>query len=146
MADVHSPVSAVPVFRYGRYTLVELAAEPAQRDLMQQVVDITIPPALDATVGDAMRHVLQRSGYRLCEDTQAAMLYALPLPAAHLRLGPLSLRDALLTLAGPAWNIAVDDTSRAVCFTHSVAAAATPTAPAMEHAATIERLDTREVQ
>ena len=71
---------------------------------------------LDASVGDAMRHVLLRSGYRLCDAPEAATLYALPLPAAHLRLGPLMLRDALLTLAGPAWELSVDDLTRQVCF------------------------------
>jgi len=106
----------VPVARYGRYTLVELVPEPAQRDLLQQAVEVSIPPALDASVGDAMRHVLLRSGYRLCDAAEAATLYALPLPAAHLRLGPLMLRDALLALAGPAWELSVDDLSRQVCF------------------------------
>ena len=45
----------VPVARYGRYTLVELVPEPAQRDLLQQAVVVSIPPMLDASVGDAMR-------------------------------------------------------------------------------------------
>lgn len=88
----------VPVARYGRYTLVELVPEHAQRDLLQQAVEVSIPPMLDASVGDAMRHVLLRSGYRRCDAAEAATFYALPLPAAHLRLGPLMLRDALLTL------------------------------------------------
>ena len=56
----------VPVVRQGRYTLVELIAEPAQRDLLRQVVDISIPPTLDASVGDALQYVLLHSGYRLC--------------------------------------------------------------------------------
>ena len=43
-------------------------------------------------------------------------LYTLPLPAAHLHLGPMSLRDALLTLAGPAWELHADDRTRQVCF------------------------------
>ncbi len=106
----------VPVARYGRYTLVELVPDPAQRDLLQQAVEVSIPPMPDASVGDAMRHVLLRSGYRLCDAAEAATLYALPLPAAHLRLGPLTLRDALLTLAGPAWELSVDDVTRQVCF------------------------------
>ena len=112
----------IPVARYGRYTLVELVPEPAQRDLTQQVIEVSIPPTFDANVGDALRHVLLRTGYRLCDTTEAAALYALPLPAAHLRLGPLSLRDALLALAGPAWELSVDDASRAVCFTRVTAA------------------------
>ena len=106
----------VPVARYGRYTLIELVPEPAQRDLLQQAVEASIPPMLDASVGDAMRHVLLRSGYRLCDAAEVATLYALPLPAAHLHLGPMTLRDALMTLAGPAWELSVDDLSRQVCF------------------------------
>lgn len=113
----------VPVARYGRYTLIELVPQPAQRDLLQQAVEITIPPTLDATVGDAMRHVLLRSGYRLCDGTEAAALYTLPLPAAHLHLGPLLLRDALLVLADPAWALSVDDRTREVCFNRSADAA-----------------------
>lgn len=113
----------VPVVRQGRYTLVELVPEPTQRDLMQQVVEVAIPPTFDASVGDAMRHVLRRTGYRLCDAADATALYALPLPAAHLRLGPLALRDALLVLAGPAWVLSVDDASRHVCFLRQAAPA-----------------------
>ncbi len=113
----------IPVVRYGRYTLIELAPDPAQRVLMQQVVEVAIPPTFDASVGDAMRHVLMRTGYRLCETADAMALYALPLPAAHLRLGPVKLRDALLTLAGPAWVLSVDDASRQVCFQRQAAPA-----------------------
>ena len=134
----------IPVARYGRYTLVELVPEPAQRDLTQQVIEVSIPPTFDANVGDALRHVLLRTGYRLCDATEATALYALPLPAAHLRLGPLPLRDALLALAGPAWELSVDDASRAVCFTRvttarapsasPIPAAPAPSAPAAEPA------------
>ena len=118
-----SPPALIPVVRYGRYTLVELVPETAQRDLLQQTLEVSIPPTLDTNVGDAMRHVLLRSGYRLCDGTEAAALYALPLPAAHLHLGPLLLRDALLVLAGPAWALSVDDQTREVCFNRSADAA-----------------------
>ena len=107
---------SVPVTRYGRYALIELVPEPAQRDLMQQVIEVSVPPSLDATVGDGLRHVLLRTGFGLCETAEATALYALPLPAAHLHLGPLLLRDALVTLAGPAWELSIDDTERQVCF------------------------------
>jgi type IV pili sensor histidine kinase/response regulator len=74
---------------------------------------------------------LKRSGYRLCEPTPAiADLYALPLPAAHLHLGPLTLRDALLTLVGPAWDVNVDDRARQVCFAHPGEAPDSPAADA----------------
>jgi conjugative transfer region protein (TIGR03748 family) len=107
----------IPVVRYGRYTLVELAPMAAQRDLLLQTVDVSMPVEARATVGDGLRHVLKRSGYQLCETGHAVIeLYTLPLPAAHLNLGPLTLRDALLTLAGPSWELRVDDRIRQVCF------------------------------
>jgi type IV pili sensor histidine kinase/response regulator len=93
-----------------------------QHDLLLQVVDVSMPPRLPATVGDALRYVLLHSGYRLCEDdVEADALYELPLPAAHMNLGPLTLRDALRTLAGPAWDLRIDDGARRVCFAPRVA-------------------------
>ena len=116
VSDEQLPPGYIPVVRQGRYTLVELIPEPAQRDLVRQLIDISIPPAFDATVGDALNYVLLRSGYQHCDSAEAAALYALPLPASHLRLGPISLRDALLTLAGPTWDLSIDETNRQVCF------------------------------
>lgn len=122
--------SLIPVARYGRYTLVEMVPEPAQRDLLRQVIEISIPRTLDASVGDALRHVLLRTGYRLCDAPDAASLFTLPLPAAHLRLGPLPLRDALLVLPGSAWELSVDDASRSVCFTRAAASRSASASPA----------------
>jgi len=100
-----------------RYTLAELAPTAAQRDLLLQVVDVTLPQGVQATVGDGLRHVLKRSGWRLCEASPAvAELDALPLPAAHRVLEPMMLRDVLLTLAGSAWELRVDERVRQVCF------------------------------
>ncbi len=107
----------IPVVRYGRYTLVELAPLAAQRDLLLQTVDVAMPEDVRASVGDGLRHVLKRSGYRLCQGTSAVTeLYGLPLPVVHLHLGPMTLRDVLLTLAGSAWELQVDDLAREVCF------------------------------
>ncbi|WP_425598361.1 PilL N-terminal domain-containing protein [Citrobacter freundii] len=106
----------MPVVRYGRYTLVELAPASAQQDLLLQVVDVSIPDTRSATVGDALHHVLLRSGYQLCPVGDITALNSLPLPASHYRLGPMLLRDALLTLAGPAWDLKVDDGARRICF------------------------------
>ncbi|SDS17408.1 type IV pili sensor histidine kinase and response regulator [Halopseudomonas litoralis] len=109
----------IPVVRHGRYTLVELAPTAAQRDLLMQIVDMTLPDDTSASVADGLRQVLKHSGYRLCQTTSTnTELFALPLPAAHRRLGPMTLRDALLTLAGPAWELQVYETTRVICFTN----------------------------
>lgn len=105
------------VIRYGRYTFVELVPATPQQDLMQQVIDLTVPAGPDATVGVALRFVLLHSGYTLCEDREETReLEAFPLPAAHVRLGPLLLRDVLELLVGHAWQLEVDEANRKVCF------------------------------
>ena len=114
--DAQTPPAA---HRHGRFALVEMQPSTGERDLLQQVVETAVPNALHATVGDGLRHLLARSGYRLCDATEAATLYALPLPAAHLHLGPLTLRDALKTVSGSAWSLSVDEVSRIVCFARS---------------------------
>lgn len=109
----------IPVMRRGRYTLVELAPASTQRDLMRQLVETRFPPSGKMTVGDGLRQVLGRSGYRLCANAELTALHALPLPASHYRMGPMMLRDALLTLAGPGWDLSVDDGARQVCFSRA---------------------------
>lgn len=134
------PPFEVPVVRNSRYTLVELVPGDDQRDLMRQVIDITIPAAANATVGDALQYVLQRSGYRLCDarpDT-TAVLYALPLPAAHEHLGPVTLRDALQLLAGTHWNLQVDESIRQVCFVPLIAHDVAPDVPSPAVPSSIE--------
>lgn len=146
--SVALPPAYVPVVRYGRYTLVELAPTAAQQELLLQVVNVAVPDTLNASVGDALRHVLQRSGYRLCDGHDADALLTLPLPAAHYRLGPVVLRDALLTLAGPAWDLQVDHGTRRVCFTQAqpdVSEPPRPTLPDTGHQAETFPLST-EVQ
>nr|WP_260412886.1 PilL N-terminal domain-containing protein [Pseudomonas cichorii] len=116
-AQTSAPSDASTVMRSDRYTLVSIAARPEQRDLLKQIVDIRIPDHLAPTVQDAMTYTLRRSGYQLCAGTEeVARLYALPLPAAHYRLGPIPLRDALQTLAGSAWQLEAHEPQRHVCF------------------------------
>lgn len=128
----------IPVVRYGRYTLVELAPTTAQQDLLLQVVEVSMPDTLSASVGDALRHVLRRSGYQLCSGRETDTLNTLPLPAAHYQLGPVQLREALQLLVGPSWALQVDQVTRRVCFTRSPNGEASATAEAapQDHAAT----------
>jgi conjugative transfer region protein (TIGR03748 family) len=119
-----------PIIRYGRYTLVELRPDASQEDLLSQVIDITLPASANASVGEALRYLLLRSGYQLCAPSDAMLtLSAFPLPAAHLHLGPLTLRGALQVLVGRAWTLQVNESTRTVCF------AAVATSAGAAHAA-----------
>ncbi|MNQ67922.1 hypothetical protein D3C85_824620 [compost metagenome] len=120
--------------RYGRYTLVSTEPTTEQRDLLAQIIDVSIPSSLSPSVQDALQYVLQRSGYSLCPDAAAVkVLFTRPLPAAHYRLGPIPLRRALQVLAGPAWQLKTDEVGRSVCFeqqkTDAGVALITPASP-----------------
>ncbi|WP_412461756.1 TcpQ domain-containing protein [Pseudomonas sp. SC11] len=107
-----------PVVRYGRYTMVSTQPDASQRDLMAQIIDVTIPSSMNPSVRDAMLYVVDRSGYALCPPSaqHVNILYTRPLPAAQYKLGPMTLRNTLQVLAGPAWQVKVDEVNRQVCF------------------------------
>lgn len=106
------------VVRYGRYTMVSTEPDAGQRDLMAQIIDVTIPSSMNPSVRDAMLYVVDRSGYALCSPSaqHVEILYTRPLPAAQYKLGPMTLRNTLQVLAGPAWQVKVDEVNRQVCF------------------------------
>ncbi|MBC8954480.1 PilL N-terminal domain-containing protein [Xenorhabdus sp. PB62.4] len=104
------------VVRYGRYLLVSTDPTEAQRAPLSQLVDIHIPASQNPTVADAMRYVLRQSGYTLCApDKTHDILYRQPLPSVHYQLGSVRLRTALQIMAGPAWQLDVDEVQRVVC-------------------------------
>ena len=104
------------VVRYDRYLLVSTDPQAAQRDPLLQIIDIRIPSSLRPTVADALRYALRQSGYSLCATGPAnGVLYRQALPAVQYQLGPMRLRTALQVLAGPAWQLEVDDVQRVVC-------------------------------
>src|SRR5471030_2200029 len=107
------------VMRYDRYTLVSTRPDDAQRDPLNQMVEITMPAQLVRTVGEGFRYVLLESGYSLCPVSSSvfAELLNQPLPAVQRTIGPVRLSEALQILAGPAWRLRVDDVNREVCFT-----------------------------
>ncbi|KLU16114.1 MULTISPECIES: PilL N-terminal domain-containing protein [Xenorhabdus] len=104
------------VVRYGRYLLVSTDPTAAQRDPLSQLVDSQLPASQKPTVADAMRYVLRQSGYTLCAPEKTNnILYRQPLPSVHTQLGPVRLRTALQVMAGPAWQLNVDEVQRVVC-------------------------------
>lgn len=106
------------VTREGRYTLVSVKSANAQREPLNQLIDITMPGSLVNSVGDGFRYLLFQSGYSLCGRYGAdfSELLNRPLPAVQRHLGPVRLSEALQVVAGPAWRMTVDEVNREVCF------------------------------
>ncbi|AYA39347.1 pilus assembly protein PilL [Xenorhabdus bovienii] len=107
---------APDVTRAGRYVLVSTAPTAAQRDPLSQLIEVNIPASQHPTVAGALRDVLRQSGYRLCAPEKTNdILYRQPLPSVHTQSGPVRLRTALQFMAGPAWQLEVDEVQRVVC-------------------------------
>ncbi|MDH3671719.1 MAG: hypothetical protein OES46_11205 [Gammaproteobacteria bacterium] len=105
--------------RIGRYSLAVPKASRAQADLLSAVVTVRFPHTV-TTVGQAIDHLLKRSGYRLASmdasDPGMAILVTRPLPVVHRRLGPITVAEALEVLAGPAFRLVVDHLNRLVSY------------------------------
>lgn len=104
----------------GRYITVENKPTVSQTDLLLQTVRTRFSQ-YEQTVGDAINHVLRLSGYSLVPQNQMsnALKNTLtkPLPASDRgNFGPMSLKDALTTLAGPAFYLVQDPLNRMVDF------------------------------
>ncbi len=103
----------------GRYQTVLLQADHTQVDLLSVVVTRKLPEDV-STVGEAVAALLDDSGYRLLSADLAepyrVVLFALPLPEVQRQLGPLTLRQALELLTGPAYHLVIDPTYRLVSF------------------------------
>ena len=116
LASLNLPADQAQV---GRYSVIAAVPTEAQADLLATTLTIRFPERIQ-TVGEAVRYLLHRSGYRLASaeaiGPDTVSLFALPLPAVHRSLGPMTLRDALETLAGPAFHLVQDPVHRLITF------------------------------
>ena len=112
-------LQAAEEVRIGRYSTLASVPTEAQTNLLQASIQVHFPDRVN-TVGKAVDYLLERSGYQLSDrstaDTAREALLALPLPAVHRSLGPVSLQMALETLAGPAFRLVEDPVHRLVSF------------------------------
>ncbi len=103
----------------GRYSELRAMPTAAQADLLSTTITVRFPERIQ-TLGEAVHYLLQRSGYRLADRRAANSvttdLLGLPLPAVHRNLGPITLKQALETLAGPVFRLVQDPVHRLVSF------------------------------
>lgn len=115
----NSSAFAADLTEVGRYLTVDNKPKLAQTDLLSQTIQMRFPQNVQ-TVGDAMNYILRLSGYSLvpAEKMSHALTTTLskPLPAVDRDFGPMSLKDALTTLAGPAFYLVQDPLNRMVDF------------------------------
>lgn len=113
------------VLREGRYTLVSLSPEDGQKYLLDQSVTVTVPQhnkkVFNANVENGLTATLNNTGLALCQrfnnnEPTLPTLFSRPLPKVHYQFGPMKLREALQMLAGPAYEITLNDITRTVCF------------------------------
>ncbi|PJG82769.1 hypothetical protein [Caviibacterium pharyngocola] len=122
-----SPFQSHPeIVRYGRYTLVSVSPELGQRYLLDQLVTVNVPQrnrkVFNATVEQGLQATLKNTGLSLCAGftpttpSEVPTLFSRSLPQIHYQFGPMKLREALQMLAGPAYELTLNDIQRIVCF------------------------------
>ncbi len=103
----------------GRYQSVIMRPDENQVDLLSVVITRNLPEHVN-TVGQAVASLLEGSGYRLLSpklaESYRSHLFAMPLPQVQRQLGPLSLRQALELLGGPAHRLVIEPTYRLVSY------------------------------
>ena len=97
-----------------RYTSYQAHATIEEINPLLVVTQINFPSDIK-TVSDAIEHSLQRSGYQI-DWQQSAEAYdifsVLEMPIVHRKLNLMTLKDAIATLAGEAWQLLVDSVNR----------------------------------
>ncbi len=103
----------------GRYLTINNQSPVEQLDLLSPIIQVHFLSDIK-TVGDAIADVLRYSGYALIETSQQTHdlqnTLKKPLPFMQRDLGPLSLRQILSLLIGPAFHLIIDPLNRTVDF------------------------------
>jgi len=114
--------ATLPVFagetQIGRYTSVSNTASYAQQNLLATEIKLRFPEQVK-TLKQAFEQLLENSGYRLSQnklDPDITVLYEQSLPGVHRWVGPVTLREALQTIAGSSWKLDVNPVDRTVAF------------------------------
>ncbi len=108
------------VTQVSRYQTIENKPQYSQIFLLVQRIHVRFPQNVQS-VSDAMNYLLQFSGYSLAPTNERSdslkITLRKPLPIIDRELGPVTLRDGLLTLVGPAFDITHNPIHRTVNFT-----------------------------
>jgi conjugative transfer region protein (TIGR03748 family) len=142
---IAQPRPVIPMQQLARYTTAVLNPDAAQRDPLASTISVSLPRNAVTTVGDGVRYILLRTGYRLAEaqPPEVNELLALPIPEVHRQLGPYSVSEALGLLLGAGFSMDVDATRRQIAYRSL--ATSMPTAAASTPAGTASAVRSGEV-
>lgn len=103
----------------GRYMTVKNNVSVAQENPLAQTFQITFPASIQ-TVGDAVHFILINTGYNLVSKNKqshfTSQLTEQQLPLSLRTLGPTTVEQGLLALAGNAYQLVIDPAHRLVTF------------------------------
>jgi len=104
-----------------RYTKASLIPSLEIVQPLEAVIQLEIPQSM-TVLGDGLKYLLSKSGYRLkppnlAETPEMFVLFSLPIPEQHRSMGAIRLRTALGVLAGEAYELQVNRVSREIWFT-----------------------------
>ncbi|RBW47284.1 hypothetical protein DS885_03820 [Psychromonas sp. B3M02] len=104
----------------GRYTNVSITPTQQQLNPLLVVVDFEFPPQI-TKVGEALKLLIAPSGYRfsLSDNDISYILFEMPLPEIHKKLGVMTLDDAIKTLSGSGFTPVYDEGLRLLSFKSS---------------------------
>lgn len=99
----------------GRYTSTADAIEATEIDPLAVVVQLKFPREAIQNVGDALRYLLQRTGYTIRPaDDYSTRLFQLPLPESQRKLGPARVSTLAQVLSGANYRLCVDRFGREI--------------------------------
>jgi conjugative transfer region protein (TIGR03748 family) len=125
-----------------RYTTLAPMPSEADADPLAVVVKVHFPRQAVQTVGDAVRHLLLRTGFQLADadrlDERARAVLAMRLPDSQRVLGPYRVETMLGVLLGRPFRVVADAATRTVSYV-----AAVPGAPSQDAGAPAPRAATQ---
>jgi type IV pili sensor histidine kinase/response regulator len=119
LAAVQPATSSKSVTQVDRYSVVVTGSTAGQRDLLAVTAVTSIPSDIES-LGDALRWVLQGSGYRLAANPvlseEVRIMLELPLPAVHRHFELMPLKTVMELMIGPAFYVVQDSVHRLIAF------------------------------
>ncbi len=104
----------------GRYLTAPDKPALSQQNPLEQIVSLTFPASI-ATIGDAVDYLLQSTGFKLLpakyRTDEANELLKQKLPLNDRKFSSVTVKNALLALAGYSYLLLIDPKHRYVSFT-----------------------------